>query len=123
MGLPLLLLTLPMAMLLPLRVLPLLCVDTEHQQLSAPLFPMAMLPVEAMLLILLELCMLPREKLRLMLMLSMALMVTMVLDILLLLDMPMDIPHLLLLMLLMAMLPPFRVLPSLSVDMELPPPL
>merc|ERR1712098_549399 len=68
--LPLLPPMLPMAMLLLLRVLPLLSVDMELLPPLAPLFPMAMLPVEAMLLTLLELFMLPRGKLRLMLMLS-----------------------------------------------------
>jgi len=47
----------------------------------APLLPMAMLLVGVMLLTLLELFMLPREKLMLMLMLSMGPMDTMVLDI------------------------------------------
>merc|ERR1719347_2394786 len=56
-------------MLLPLRVLPLLCVAMELLPPLAPLFPMAMLPVDAMLLTLLELFMLPRGRLRLMLML------------------------------------------------------
>merc|ERR1719481_1858582 len=60
---------LPMAMLLPLRVLPSLSVDMELLPPLAPLFPMAMLPVDAMLLTLLELFMLLRGRLRLMLML------------------------------------------------------
>merc|ERR1719347_1889762 len=56
-------------MLLPLRVLPSLSVDMELLPPLAPLFPMAMLPVDAMLLTLLELFMLLRGRLRLMLML------------------------------------------------------
>merc|ERR1712066_936862 len=55
-------------------------VDMELLPPLAQLFPMAMLPVEAMLLTLLELFMLPRGRLRLMLMLSTGLTDTEVMD-------------------------------------------
>merc|ERR1719308_402904 len=67
-------------MLLLLKVLPLLCVVMEPLPLLAPLPPTAMLLVGAMLLTLLELFMLLREKQRLMLMLCTGPMDTVVLD-------------------------------------------
>merc|ERR1712013_163083 len=100
--------TLPMAMLLLLKVLPLLYAVMEPLPLLALLCPMAMLLVGTMLLTLLELFMWPREKLKLMLMLSMDPLDTIVLDTPLLLGT--QIMHTLLLLLPM---PPMAILPQL----------
>merc|ERR1712114_167269 len=80
MGPLLLLLLLPMVMLPLLKVQLLLSVDTELLLLLDPQFLTDMLPAVAMLLILSELSIMPKEKLKPMLMPSMHLMDTTVLD-------------------------------------------
>merc|ERR1711915_231324 len=119
-----------MVMLPLLKVLLLLFVDTELLLLWDPPSPMDMLPVVAMLLTLLELSMLPREKLMLMLMPSTVLMDTAVLVILVLDTLAMvmllqlflmAILLLLLPLLLIVMLPLHKVLLLLSVATDMLP--